>query len=66
MKWYQSHNAVIEAFVDAPMDERGGKASNLFFEKMCSLGNVWHRVYEAQGAGTHGAIVSWSSGGGFD
>ena len=34
--------------------------------KMCSLGNVWHRVYEAQGAGTHGAIVSWSSGGGFD
>ena len=34
--------------------------------KMCSLGNVWHRVYEAQGAGTHGAIVSWHSGGGFD
>jgi len=34
--------------------------------KMCSLGNVWHRVYEAQGAGTNGAIVSWSSGGGFD
>lgn len=34
--------------------------------KMCSLGNVWHRVYEAQGAGTNGAIMSWSSGGGFD
>ena len=34
--------------------------------KMCSLGNVWHRVYEAQGAGPNGAIVSWSSGGGFD
>ena len=31
-KWYQNHSAVVEAFVDAPMDERGGKASNLFFE----------------------------------
>lgn len=34
--------------------------------KMISLGKTWHRVYEAAGAGTNGAIVSWSSNGGFD
>lgn len=34
--------------------------------KMISLGNIWHRCYEAAGAGTHGAIVSWSVSGGFD
>lgn len=34
--------------------------------KMVSLGNIWHRVYEAAGAGPDGAIVSWSASGGFD
>ena len=34
--------------------------------KMVSLGNVWHRVYEATGAGPDGEIVSWSAFGGFD
>ena len=34
--------------------------------KMVSLGNVWHRVYEATGAGPDGEIVSWSASGGFD
>lgn len=34
--------------------------------KMASLGNIWHRVYEAAGAGPDGAIVSWSASGGFD
>lgn len=34
--------------------------------KMVSLKNVWHRVYEATGAGPDGEIVSWSASGGFD
>lgn len=34
--------------------------------KMVSLGNVWHRAYEATGAGVGGAVVSWSASGGFD
>lgn len=34
--------------------------------KMVSLENVWHRVYEATGAGPDGEIVSWSASGGFD
>ena len=34
--------------------------------KMISLGNIWHRVYEATGAGPDGAIVSWSASGSFD
>ena len=34
--------------------------------KMVFLENVWHRVYEATGAGPDGEIVSWSASGGFD
>lgn len=34
--------------------------------KMVFLKNVWHRVYEATGAGPDGEIVSWSASGSFD